>query len=114
MQSSYGGSEVDQSTLQLVIDQIEELVVTIIEEVRQRPSVALAILAGVLGAFVGTLLASGIGRPKPAPERVARRVNRVGDMAAMAGMGMRLLENPLVRSYALAMLSGQLRKRLRL
>ena len=52
MLASFGGSEVDQSTGQLIIDQIEELVVTIIQEIRERPAVALAILAAVEGALV--------------------------------------------------------------
>ena len=49
-------SDVGDSTLQLVIDQLEELVVTVVEEVRERPGIALALVAGVVGAVVGSWL----------------------------------------------------------
>jgi uncharacterized membrane protein YeaQ/YmgE (transglycosylase-associated protein family) len=111
MNASYGGSGVDQSTMQLIIDQLEELIITLIEEVRQRPAVAVAILAGVVGALVGTMLASGVGRPRPMHKRVVNRVGNVGDLAALVGLGFRLLENPLVRNYARAAVAGQLKKR---
>jgi hypothetical protein len=111
MHASFGASEVDQSTTQLIIDQIEELVVTLIEEIRERPAVAAALLAALVGAIIGGMLAAGRGRPKPVTRRVARRVGTVGDVADLAGLGLKLLENPLVRSYILAALSGQLKKR---
>jgi len=118
MEASYGKAGGDQSTLELAIDQLEELVVTLIEEIRERPAVAAAILAGVVGAVIGGMLAAGIGRPKPIKDRVVKRVNkrvnRMGDMADLAGLGMKLLENPIVRSYLLAAVSGQLRKRMRI
>ncbi|HEY3060675.1 MAG TPA: hypothetical protein VGL99_17080 [Chloroflexota bacterium] len=114
MQASYGKAGVDQSTLELVIDQIEELVVTLIEEIRERPAVAAAILAGVVGAMIGGMLAAGFGRPKPVKNRVVKRVHRMGDMAELAGLGFKLLENPIVRSYALAAVSAQLRKRMKI
>jgi hypothetical protein len=102
MHASFGGSEVDQSTTQLVIDQIEELVVTLIEEIRARPAVALAILAAVVGALVGGMLASGVGRPKPVSARVAHRVGRMGDLAELTRLGVKLLENPIVRAAVLS------------
>jgi len=114
MQASYGKAGVDQSTLELVIDQIEELVVTLIEEIRERPAVAAAILAGVVGAVIGGMLAAGMRRPKPVKHQVVKRVRGMGDMAELAGLGMKLLENPIVRSYALAAVSGQLRKRMKI
>ena len=113
MQASYGNPQADQSTLELVIDQIEELVVTLIEEIRERPAVAAAILAAVVGALIGGMLASGVGRPKPVQQRVAKRVSRMGDMADLMGLAMKLLENPIVRSYVVAAVSGQLRKRMK-
>jgi len=58
---------VDQSTMQLIIDQFEELLVTIIDEVRQRPGVAVAILAGVAGALVGSMLAARLSRRRASP-----------------------------------------------
>jgi len=115
----YSVAEAEQSTMQLVIDQLEELVVTVIEEVRQRPAIAVAILAAVVGALIGTLLATGVGRKQPVGKRVSKRVSKgmskglgsMGDMAELAGLGMRLLENPIVREYARAAVVGQLKKR---
>jgi|SRR5215467_14937978 hypothetical protein len=111
MHTSFGAAEVDQSTTQLIIDQIEELVVTLIEEIRERPAVAVAILAAVVGAIIGGILASGMRRPKPVTRRVARRMGSVSDMADLAGLVFKLLENPLVRSYILAAVAGQMKKR---
>lgn len=119
----YSVAESNQSTMQLVIDQLEELIVTVIEEVRARPAVAVAILAGVVGALVGSALARGtVRKRKPVAKRVTKKatkrvaksakgvsngVGTMGDIAELAGKGMRLLENPLVR----AAIVGQLRKR---
>jgi hypothetical protein len=112
MQSSYDGS-VDQSTAQLVIDQIEELVVTIIEEIRERPAVAVAILAALIGAFIGTRLAARRrGEAKPLPKQVVRKASGFGGFTDLFGLAFRLLENPIVRSYVLAMVAQQIRKRI--
>jgi hypothetical protein len=112
MQDAGRGSDFDQSTLQLVIDQLEEFVVTLIEEIRERPAVAAAILAGVLGAIVGTFLAArAVGsRPSP-PRRVVKRARGLGDAADLAGLAMRLLENPIVRAYARAAVANQFKRR---
>ena len=61
MNASFGSSEVDQSTMQLIIDQLEELVVTLIEEVRERPAVAVAILAAVSGGVLTLFTSNSIG-----------------------------------------------------
>lgn len=98
---------VDQSTLQLVIDQLEELVATIVEEIQERPGVALAICAGLLGAFVGARLARGARAP-----RIPQPAQRVGDMADLAGLGIRLLQNPIVRGLVIAALERQIRRQL--
>jgi len=99
--------------LQLVIDQLEELAVTVIEEIRERPGVALAIFAGLLGAFIGGRVARRIAvRRASPPERVARRARRVGDAAELAGLVVRLMQNPIVRGLILAALERQLRRRL--
>jgi hypothetical protein len=109
-------SSVEESTLQLVLDQIEELVVTIIEEVRERPGVALAIVAGLVGALLGARAAAGLNRRRagpPAPAQGAvRSVRRVGDMAELVGLGVRLLQNPIVRALLLAAMERQLKRRL--
>jgi hypothetical protein len=116
MAGSFHASEVDQSTLQLVVDQIEELLVTVIEEVRERPAVAVALLAAVVGAIIGSMVAARGGRKRSAPRKVARRVGKqvggVGDVADLAGIGLKLLENPVVRNYARAAIMSQLKKRI--
>ena len=106
------GSDVEDSTFQLVIDQLEELVVTLIEEIRERPGVALAIFAGLLGAFVGSRLAMRLGRRRSVPARAAHRAQRVGDAADLLGLSMRLLQNPIVRGILLAALERQIKSRL--
>ena len=71
---------VDQSTMHLIIDQLEELVVTIIDEVRQRPAVAVAILAGVAGALAGSMLATRFSnRHASPPARVVHKARGVGE-----------------------------------
>jgi AcrR family transcriptional regulator len=105
--------EVGDSIFQLIIDQLEELVVTLIEEVRERPGVAVAIAAGVLGAVIGSVLARrSAGRDSPVPQRAVRSARRVGDAADLLGIGMRLMQNPIVRGLVLAALERQLRSRL--
>jgi hypothetical protein len=103
-------TQVEDSTFQLVIDQLEELVVTIVEEIRERPGVALAIFAGLIGAIVGARLAT---RPRAStPTRVVRRkAQGVGDAAELAGLGLRLLKNPIVRGLIVASIERQLKRR---
>ena len=102
-------TDAEDSTFQLVIDQLEELVVTLIEEIRERPGVALAIFAGVVGALIGVRLATG---RRSAPARgVRRKAQDVGDAAELAGLGLRLLKNPIVRGLVVAAVERQLRRR---
>src|SRR5438309_10398358 len=75
-----GGSE---SVLQLIVDQVEELVLTLLEEIRARPSVAMAIVAGVAGAVLGSVLAARLAarrRRSRAPVTVTSEM-----LAALAG-----------------------------
>jgi len=102
-------SAVEESTFQLVMDQLEEVVVTIVQEIRERPGVALAVFAAILGAALGTRLATR--RRRAVPVRVARRAKRVGDMAELAGLAMRLLQNPIVRGLVLAAIERQIKRR---
>ncbi len=112
MQDSFGQSNVEQSTMQLIIDQFEELLVTIIEEVRQRPGVAVAILAALAGAMVGSMLAARASRRHTSPTgRVVNKARTVGEAADLAGLGLKLVQNPLVRSYIRSAVEGQLKKR---
>jgi len=103
---------VEQSTLQLILDQVEEVLVTIIDEIRQRPGVALALLAAVTGAFVGSTLAARASRRHAIPPKgVVRKARGMGDAAELAGLGLKLLQNPIVRSYLRSAVEGQLKKR---
>jgi len=105
-------SNVEQSTLQLIVDQLEELVVTIIEEIRERPGVAAAILATVVGIVVGSMLASGVGRRHASPPAaVAQKARTVTEAGDLAGLAIKLLQNPIVRHYLRSALESQLKKR---
>jgi hypothetical protein len=105
-------SDVEDSTIQLVIDQLEELVVTVIEEIRERPGVALAIFAGLLGAFVGMRLATRRNRSAPA-RAIQRKAAGVGEAAELAGLAVRLLKNPIVRGLLVAAIERQFKSRMR-
>jgi hypothetical protein len=94
------------------MDQLEELVATLIEEVRERPAVAVAIGAAILGAIVGSRLA-GRRRRSMAPAKEAMgKARRVGDMAELVGLAMRLMQNPIVRGLIMAAIARQMRRRL--
>ena len=108
-------SNVEPGTLRLILDQLEELVVTLIEEIRQRPAVALAVLAAVVGAVVGSVLAARGGRPRvQPPARMARRASGFGAASELMGLGVRLMQNPIVRGFVFAAAQKQIRRRMRL
>jgi hypothetical protein len=108
-------SNAEPGTVQLILDQLEELVVTLIEEIRERPGVALAVLAAVMGAVVGSALAARGGRRRaPVPPKVARRARGFGAASELMGLGVRLMQNPIVRGFVLAAAQKQLRRRMRL
>lgn len=112
MSDTFGQPNAEQSTMQLIVDQLEEVLVTIIEEVRQRPGVAVAILAAVAGAVVGSMLAARASRRRSSPARRAVRTGiEMGEAADLAGLGLKLLQNPLVRGYIRSAVQGQLKKR---
>src|SRR5258708_29626506 len=96
----------EQSVMEVLFDQLEELIVTIVEEVRERPGVAVAILAGVVGVVMGSILA-GRSRRRGRLAPVARRARDVTDTGELLGLGLRLLQNPIAR----AALIGMLRRR---
>ena len=97
------------SFMELAFDQLEELIVTLIEDVRERPMVALAILAGVLGATIGTIVAARASRARrPAITVVAKRAQGLAETGDLLGLALRLLQNPIVRGYLTAMLRRRL------
>jgi hypothetical protein len=107
-------SDGDGGPLQLVIDQVEELVVTLIEELRERPGIAAALVAGVIGAMIGSWLATR-GRPRAthgAGRQVARRGRKASNTAKAASTGLHLLQNPVVRGLIIAVVQRQLKNRL--
>src|SRR5690242_18772077 len=78
----------DESTFELVMDQLEELVATLIDEIRERPGIVLAIAAGVIGAIVGSRLATGASHGRGmAPRPVTHKARQVGQLAELAGLG---------------------------
>src|SRR5579859_7984909 len=100
MKDSFSQSTGDPSVMDLIVDQLEELVVTLVEEIRERPGVAAAILAGLLGAIVGSIVASSLARRRASPPaRVVRKARGVSDAAELAGLALKLLQNPMVRGY---------------
>lgn len=115
MSDTFTHTDVEQNTMQLIVDQLEELIVTIIEEVRQRPGVAVAILAGVLGAVFGSMLAArSLGRRRSPVKRAVRKARSMGDAGELLATALKLLQNPLVRGFLSSAVESQLKKRLSL
>ena len=111
MNEPFTRTDGEQSVMELIVDQLEELVVTIIEEIRERPGVAAAILAALLGAIIGSMLAARIGRRQGRPARAVKtRARKVSDAAELAGIGIKLLQNPIVRGYVGSAIEGELKK----
>lgn len=92
----------EPSVSELIIDQLEELLVTIVDEIRERPGVALAIVAALVGVFVGGALAAR-SRRKPRSV-VVQRAKSMADTRELVGLGLRLLQNPIVRGYIMTTL----------
>jgi hypothetical protein len=112
MHDTFSAADVEQSTIQLIVDQIEEFIVTIIEEIRERPGVAAAIFAALLGATVGAIFAAGAARRHSSPRaRVAKRARGMAEVAELIVLGLKLLQNPIVRGYLRSAMERELRKR---
>src|SRR5436305_1642374 len=101
----------EPSVMELLFDQLEELLVTIVEEVRERPGVALAIVAAVVGAVVGSILAARGRKSSPPMKQVAKRARSLTDTGQLMGLATKLLQNPIVRGYLMNALQKQLRSR---
>jgi hypothetical protein len=160
IQRQVGGSRMKNSADEpgdlgkMIADQMEEVLVTVIEGVRERPIVAASIVAGIVGAFIGIMLAR-VRRPKRrVPEtldfshglaavlraaeldqrsralsrRLRKSARTVGErssralsedlfeffrMADLAPTAMRLLQNPIVRSYIRAAIVSRVARRFR-
>jgi uncharacterized membrane protein YeaQ/YmgE (transglycosylase-associated protein family) len=112
MQDSFSQPDAEHSVMDLIVDQLEELVVTIIEEIRERPGIAAAILAAIVGAVVGSVLAAGAGRRRSPVERVVDRARGAADTLDLAGLGVKLLQNPVIRGYIWSAIESQVKKRI--
>ena len=102
----------EPSVTELIFDQLEELIVTIVEEVRERPGVAVAIMAGLLGAIAGSVFAVR-SRHKHRPAtvaQVARRARGMAETGELIGLVLKLLQNPIVRAYLGSMLRRRFAK----
>jgi uncharacterized membrane protein YeaQ/YmgE (transglycosylase-associated protein family) len=114
MNDTFSQANLEESTMQLIIDQVEELIVTIIEEVRQRPGVVLAIVAAIAGAVLGSMVAARVGRRRaPQAKRAVKKAKAAGlaDAADLARLGLKIVRNPIVRSYLRSAVAAQLKKR---
>ena len=67
---------------QLVVELLEEMTVTVLEGIRERPGVAAAILAGIVGAFVGLGFAAWKARRQAPPPPAKGLARAVGAMAS--------------------------------
>jgi hypothetical protein len=104
-------SNAEQGTLQLIVDQFEELAVTIFEELRERPAAVAAIIAAITGAVIGMSLANRRRGPR-APKEVRHKAKTARRVSSLARIGFRLLRNPLVRGLAMTVLQRQLKRKL--
>jgi uncharacterized membrane protein YeaQ/YmgE (transglycosylase-associated protein family) len=71
--------------LQFMVEELEDLTVTLLEELRERPAVVAAIAAGVVGALVGTWVAQ---RTRPRRRRSVTQqlaAELVGPLASALG-----------------------------
>lgn len=87
---------------QTITDVLEEAVVTLIEAVRERPAVAAALVAGVIGTALGLALAR-TRRPKPSTRRATHRLQDLlsdlaGGVVASTLAGGSLLNRGSVRA----------------
>src|SRR5437660_1016175 len=74
-----------------------------------------AILGRAERAEVGSALAARGGRRRvAAPARVARGASGMGHASELMGLGVRLMQNPIVRGFVLAAVQKQIRQRMRL
>ena len=112
---------------QLVTRRLTDLANGLVEAVRAQPVVAAAIIASGIGVLVGVSLAR---RSNSRTERVretldeglesvtrrvrrGKRSGRVLDYGSLLPLAMRLLENPLVRAYALRTAARMISRRLK-
>jgi len=114
MQDSFSQPSADHGVMDLIVDQLEELVVTLVEEIRQRPGVAAAILAAVVGAFIGAMFARSKGsssRTRSPASRVAHTARDASEAVELAALAFKLIQNPMVRGYIGSMIERQFKKR---
>jgi hypothetical protein len=113
MSNSFSESHGEQGVIDPIIEQIERLVVAVFDQLRQRPAVAGALFAAIVGAVIGSMLAASFSqRQTTSQAHMARRENTAVDARTLAAGALRLLENPLVRSFLFSMLARGFKRRL--
>src|SRR5437868_3807249 len=111
--SSFTQPGAEHRVMDLIVDQLEELVVTVIQEVRERPAIAGAIFAAVVGALIGNLLAAGAtGKRRSPARRIVRGAREASDVLEVGGLAIKLLQNPLIRGYILSAIENQFKRRM--
>jgi hypothetical protein len=72
----------------------------------------LAAPAAIVGAVIGSVLAAGAGRRRSPVERVVHRARGAADTLDLAGLGVKLLQNPVIRGYIWSAIESQVKKRI--
>jgi hypothetical protein len=72
----------------------------------------LAAPAAIVGAVIGSVLAAGAGRRRSPVERVVDRARGAADTLDLAGLGVKLLQNPVIRGYIWSAIESQVKKRI--
>lgn len=125
-----------EAVAEIVVEQVEEALVTVLETLRERPLLTAAVGASVASALVGLVLAS---RRQPRRPKVMNLVNDVladleplggkgkvgkkvrrggsrgleglGSAAELLPLALQLLQNSIVRAYVRGFVRSQLRRR---
>jgi len=124
-----GLSDQYEDLFQIVFDRVLELAAGVCRAVSARPMLATAAAAAVVGAAAGSALARRrTSRPEPMPGRTkgrtplsrdpanrvaksGKRLGRAGDYGELVQLGLKLLENPIVRAVLIENLRKRVTKR---
>ena len=124
-----GLSDQYEDLFQIVFDRVLELAAGVCRAVSARPMLAAGVAAAVVGGAIGIALAR---RPTSRRERIAgrikdktplirepakrvaksgKRLGRAGDYGELVQLGLKLLENPIVRAVLIENLRKRVTKR---